>query len=324
MTKVVRKLGFLTGNLILRWPIYWSLAAARVFKPFHFLFLVYPGSDKDLDGYCPRWLAKSWLFSKKPTIGGVISKGRGVGRIRGLTLVVPNTVDEFRAKSVVCQEVLNRLERMGSLLGVKSIAIAGQVPGIIIQKGFRLNKPFVEGSKGTVFCVIETVDEAAKRHNLSTGKYKIAVVGVGYIGGLLVDVLMEYGHDVIGIDTKTKRERVTSESHPLKQADLVVVLLPKGSDFDPYILYLKKGAIVIDDTHPKIRKKPPGIIFYKVAVGMKGVKFLPRLPGYKSNWIPGCAAEAMCVAFDEKFRHATPREFNGKAKDLGFFAYLDS
>ena len=308
-------------NLILRWPIYGSLAAARVFKPFHFLFLVYPGTDRDLDGYCPRWLAKSWIFSKKPTIGGFISKGRG---IRGLTLVVPNTVSEFRAKSVVCQEVIDRLGRMGALLGVRSIAIAGQVPGVMIQKGIRLNKPFVEGSKGTVFCVIEKVDEAAKRHKLTAGKYRIAVVGVGYIGSLLMDVLIEYGHDVIGLDIKTKRNGVTSESHPLTQADLVIVLLPKGSDFDPYVPYLKKGAIVIDDTHPKIRNKPSGIIFYKVAVGMKGVKFLPRLPGYKSNWIPGCAVEAMCVAFDEKFRHAAPKEFNGKAKDLGFFAYLDS
>lgn len=321
---VLRKIVFLLFSLVLRWPIWGVLALARIFKPFDYLFLVYPGTDKDLDGYCPRRLAKSWLFSKKPTIGGIISKSAGG---RGLILVVPNTVKEFLFSKEVCKEVMRRLEFVKKIVGAKSIAIAGQMPGMISRHNLDLEKPFVRGNKGTVFCIMETISEVMLKHDLKVGEFKIALVGVGYVGSLLMSSLQQMGHDIAGVDIHINRNGVLlkEESKPLlKEADMVIVLTPKGEDFAPYAADLKIGAIVIDDTHPKITQRPIGVNFYKVAVGLNGTKFLPRLPGYRPDWIPGCAVEAIYSASTGQFNGCSQEEFNQKAKELGFFAHLVS
>lgn len=321
---VLRKVAFITVSLILRWPAWGILGLVRIFKPFDYLFLVYPGTDNDLDGYCPRRLAKSWLFSKKPAIGGIISKSVGG---RGLILVVPNTIKEFLSHKDVCEKVMQRLERIKAIVGAKSIAIAGQVPGMLSRHNLFLEKPFVRGNKGTVFCIMETVYEVMKKHGLEPGEFRIVVVGVGYVGTLLLSSLKELGHNIVGVDIRVNRKGVflPQESHPLlKEADMVIVLTPRGSDFAPYVSDLKIGAIVIDDTHPKIIQRPVGVNFYKVAVGLKGVKFYPRLPGYRAEWVPGCAVEAIYSAATGQFNGSSQEEFNQKAKELGFFARLVS
>ena len=101
-TRLMRKVGLLLVSLFLRWPIWLMLSFCRLagIRFFDYLFLVYPGTDSDLDGYCPRWLARSWFFRDKPVIAGVISKGVAGGR--GLVLAVPNTVAELHKSSKVC------------------------------------------------------------------------------------------------------------------------------------------------------------------------------------------------------------------------------
>jgi len=322
----LRKAGFLAMSLFLRWPIWgilWFLKVTGI-KPFNYLFLVYPGTDADLDGYCPRWLAKSWLFSKKPTLGGVISKGSGG---RGLTLVVPNTVQEFHENPDVCEKVMKRLEWIKNLVGANSIAIAGQVPGMLVRHGIQIERPFVRGNKGTVFCITETIERVMRKKSFMIGKFKIALLGVGYVGRVLMDFLEAKGHQVTGVDINISRQGVKAQSDApeiLRSADMVVVLTPKGSDFVPYSPFVKRGAVVIDDTHPKIRQKLKGVEFYKVAVGMEGVKFYPRLPGYQSDWIPGCAVEAIVAANTGEFNGCKQEIFNKEARELGFFAHLVS
>ncbi len=321
-----RKAGFLTVSLFLRWPIWLSLWLLKIvgLKFFSYLFLVYPGTDADLDGYCPRWLAKSWIFSKKPTVGGIISKGSGG---RGLTLVVPNTVQEFHKNRDVCEKTMKRLEWIKNLAGAKSIAIAGQVPGMLVRHGIDIDQPFVRGNKGTVFCIVETIERVMRKKSLITGKFQIALLGVGYVGRVLMNYLETKGHQVIGIDISINRQGVKLQSEApevLRHADMIVVLTPKGSDFMPYSPFIKRGSVVIDDTHPKIRQRLKGVEFYKVAVGMDGVNFYPRLPGYRSDWIPGCAVEAIVSAATTSFNGHPQRIFNQKARDLGFFAHLVS
>jgi hypothetical protein len=316
---ILRKVGFFALSIIFRWPIWLMLGICRLagIKFFDYLFLVYPGTDKDLDGYCPRWLAKSWIFRNKPVIGGVISKGSGG---RGLILVVPNTVVEFRSNKDVCEKIIHRLNWIKELVGAKSIALAGQVPGIIVRHGIELVEPFVRGNKGTVFCVSEAIREVMKKHKLTPGQFNIVVLGVGYVGGVLMSFLKEEGYKVIGIGIKPRPD--TPEI--LAGADMVVVLLPRGEDFAPYARYIRSGTIVIDDTHPKIHKRPNDFFFYKVAVGIKGVKFFPRLPGYKADWIPGCAVEAIVSAATGNFNGTSQVFFNQKARELGFYAHLAS
>jgi hypothetical protein len=320
----LRQAGFLLVSLILRWPVWGILRIARVFD---YIFLVYPGSASDLDGYCPRKIARSWLFSGKPTVGGIISAGK-IG-VRGIYFVVPNTAKEFFENNAVCQEVKKRLEWIKNLLGkrAKAVAIAGQVPSAFVKNGDPLEEPFVRGNKGTVFCVMETLHEAMKKQGLEVGKAKIAIIGIGYVGGLLFDALKAEGQDVIGVDIEFRKSGVALKEDGevlISIADVVIALTPKGSDFLPYVKRLKKDAIIIDDTHPKIKMEdqPEGMIFYKVAVGLEGVKFLPQLPGYRADWIPGCAVEAILTARTGEFNGVSQKEFNHRARSFGFFAHL--
>jgi hypothetical protein len=322
VTRILRNVGFLTINLVLRWPIWIVLAIVRYFyKFFDYLLLVYPGTDSDLYGYCPKKLAKSRLFSKNPTIAGIISKG-SVGR--GLTLVVPNTASDFSTDDDVGKEVMRRLVWIQQIIGAKSIALAGRLPSIISRSGNSLNKPFVRGYMGTVFCVMETISQVMQTHGIDIKHTRIAVVGIGYTGGQLLDTLKREGFDATGIDIYSMQSGVVLQERAaviLGKADIVVVLTAEGSDFVHYVKHLKKKAIIIDDTHPKITEQPSEMTFYKVAVGMKDVKFHPRLPGYKRDWIPGCAVEAMVVTTGD-FDNTSQEEFNKRAKELGFFAHM--
>jgi hypothetical protein len=310
--KIVRYVGFLTLNLFLRWPIWTLLFVLRPFEIFKYLFLVYPGTDSDLDGYCPRWLAKSWVFSKKPTIGGFISGG-------GLVLVVPNTVHDFKNGEKVSEEVVRRMVKIKNLTKAKAIALAGQLPGVVSRKGIPIGNPIVQGNKGTVFSVMETLNEAVNKHNINLKEAKVALIGVGYVGQLLLESLEKEGCHPIGVDVHGTP--YYENRGAVSCADIVIVLTAKGSDFAPYAKELKEGAIVIDDTHPRIREKPEGIFFYKVALGLKGVNFTPRLPGYHNDWIPGCVVEAIVASATGSF-NGEQSDFNQRAKELGFFAHM--
>ncbi len=313
INKLVRYVGFLAMNLVFRWPIWILLYLAKPLKIIKFLFMVYPGRESDLDGYCPRRLAKSWVFSKKPVIGGLMLGG-------GLVLVVPNTVEEFERDFDTSDRVVERLVWISKLINAKAIALAGRLPGIISRKKGHLEKPIVRGNRGTVFCVMETLYRVINEHKIDADKVEVSVVGIGYVGRMLIDNLKEEGFNVIGIDIEgtefySNRERI-------KTSDIVIVLTPRGDDFSPYIEELKEGAIVIDDTHPKIIERPEKNPFYKVAIGREGVKFIPRLPGYKPDWIPGCVIEAMVAAETGYFNHLSQQEFNRMARELGFFALM--
>ncbi len=314
----LRKMAFILFSLILRWPILISLFfISRFIKLFDYLFLVYPGSDKDLDGYCPRWLANSFLFKEKPVVGGIISKGQ-TGQ-RGLVLVVPNKAFEFKQKEVSLR-IKKRLERFRKITRAKKIALAGQAPGFM-KKAVGLGDPFVEGVKGTVFCIVETLKEIARKEKINK-EAMIVVVGVGRTGQAVMNYLAELKMNVVGVDVirkkGEKRVVLTSDaSEVLCKGDIIIVLTPKGSDFLPYLKNLKKDAIVIDDTHPKMKVKKASQKIYKVAVGVSGVKFYPRLPGYKKDWIPGCTTEAIVEA-TTRSGEESQQNFNRLARKIGF------
>lgn len=88
MKTYLRKFMFVSTSLVLRYPIFLVLIMLRPFNLFQYIFLVYPGKDKDIEGYCPLWLAKSSLSSGKPTLAGIITKS--TLNDRGLILVLPN------------------------------------------------------------------------------------------------------------------------------------------------------------------------------------------------------------------------------------------
>lgn len=309
-------------SVTMRWPILAVLTFCRFFKV-NCIFTVYPGSQRDVDGYFPRglkWFLKP-IASGKPFVAGMITTGNGLGR--GLVLAVPNSIDQIRSDKQLVGKIMKRLKLTRQLTGAKTIAIAGQGPRYF-KSHHPYTEPFVYGLRGRVFSVVETVERIMEKHQLEQGKTTVAILGIGEIGEAIIENLREKGVRAVGIDIQVKDGRVVLCSEGmirLKEADLVVVQTPRGDDVVPYYAELKKTAILVDDSHPRITTKPSEIHFYKVAIGRPGVQFRPPLPGYEHYWIPGCVQESMVVA--ETGNHElSQEEFNERAKELGFFAHL--
>ena len=112
--RVMRQSAFVFFNLILRLPVWGLLGLLRPIRPFRYLFLVYPGSNQDLAGYCPRWLLQTPLFKGRPTIGGIITSNRE-HKVRGRVLVIPNTIAEMQSNPELCKKIKFRLEQIQKL-----------------------------------------------------------------------------------------------------------------------------------------------------------------------------------------------------------------
>ena len=69
-------------------------------------------------------------------------------------------------------------------------------------------------------------------------------------------------------------------------------------------------------------KKPDKSYFYKVATGIDSVKFIPKLPGYKADWIPGCCIESIIHSEFGNSSFSSQELFNKNAKNLGLRALL--
>ena len=307
--------------ILFRRPILALLSLCRFLK-FSCIFTVYPGSQKDIDGYVPPgfgWIKH--LASGKPFLAGVITTGNGLGR--GLILAVPNTVDQFKADRNLVGDIMTHLKRTKTLIGAKTIAVAGQGPRFF-KSHFPYEQPFVYGLKGRVFSVVETVERVAEKHGLPRAGTTVAILGVGEIGQAIIANLREKGYRAIGIKIRIAKRRIgigREGLEALKGADLIVVQTPRGDDVVPYYDNLKKTAILIDDAHPRITVKPGEVKFYKVAIGRTGVELKPPLPGYEKYWIPGCVHESLVVAESGK-TDMSQEEFHARSKELGFFAHL--
>jgi len=287
---------------------------------FDYVFLVYPGTDKDLDGYAPRWLAKKSVYRSKLSLAGIITKPKGGVIGRGLILVIPNTVRNMLAISSDCVSLKENLQKMAEKLSLKAVAIAGRAPSIFLHHGIELDELFVQGTKGMVFCTIKTVEDVFQKHSLSVEDTKICIFGSGRVGTTIADYLKSYSYNVSLTTANSifdEKEADTSVADiSLKNADVVIVISAKGSDIYPYMKHLKDGAIIIDDTHPRMLRPFKRGFVYRASLGIDGLKFTPSLPSYNSDSIPGCVIEAIVQSSSGKIE--TQQEFNEKATAIGF------
>ena len=305
--RYLKKVLFLTTGFILRYPIFLLLFLLRPFKLFQYIFLVYPGKDKDIDEYCPLWLAKSILFSAKPSIAGIITKSNT--NTRGLVLVVPNSTLDLIHKKDIAVNIIKNLNRIAKIVGANTIGMAGQGPGIMQKHNIETGEKFMYGTMGTLFSISQTINAAVKKNNFSKNA-KIVIVGKSFISKGLINFLNKYEYC-------TSEINISDGPSFIKDADIVVVITLSGKLFYPFMPYLKNPSIVIDYTHPKMLKKPNYSYFYKVATGIDGVKFIPKLPGYKANWIPGCCIESIVHSECGNTPFSNQELFNQSAQNLG-------
>ena len=102
---------------------------------FNYIFFIYPGTERnlaDIEEYCPSFLIGKGPFAKKIVLCGLIAKGPGG---RGLVVGTFTTTLGFIKNKSLITETYNNLESLRSKIGAKSIALAGQLPGLFLRGG---------------------------------------------------------------------------------------------------------------------------------------------------------------------------------------------
>lgn len=296
----------------------------RLKRPiFKFIFLVYPGTIKQIQSYIPLWY--------KPYIPLVSFIGIVTGKYRGLVLSIPWTLEELEDENNSLKrigKIISKIDRIAGFIDVQGIALAGRLPGILTQGGYEFSLPLVRGDMGSVYTVLGAIDSVVRLMKLNT--IKIGVLGgYGFIGSRVVKALKEH-YDVVGVDPRILRkngERLQMYRDPaeLSNCDLIVVLTARGEQIEGAVEHFKKGVIVIDDTHPQLPRrliksieKKEGKVF-KSVLTFDGLKFWPPLPNWEDNWLPGCCLEAIVISLSKK-QIKNQEEFNVVASQLGFWA----
>ncbi len=306
------------------WPIVFlpvcKLAKRLGRTIFKFIFLVYPGTLDQVKGYVPLWYRA--LASMISVIGVV------TGKYPGLVLTIPWTLEELEDENHR-HERLARLAReltnLAENIGAESVALAGRLPGVLLRNGYELKKPFIKGEKGAVFTVVETVRQALDGTDPAT--VRIAVLGGrGFVGTPVVTSLRQLGGKVIAVDPRARNGKGTRDPLAVQNCDVVVVLTATGEQAETSVEYLKQGALVVDDTHPQLPRriisaiKAKGGTVTKATLTLDGTRFLPRLPKWQPDWLPGCCVEAIVVAANNDTVIASQQDFDRLANKLGFQA----
>jgi hypothetical protein len=319
-----------TLSTVFRWPLWGILFLSRIFVSWRTLFVIYPGDLSDIKAYSPDsliWLRDTWLFRSKPQFAGIqIRKGgKGTEAYWGIVVYISSTTDELRRDKQLVLNIMQRLRFICRLLGIQIIACAGQIPGIMSKHNIEIEKPFIDGRLGSSFSVISTVNKTYEIHNIQKDQKLLVIVGIGFLGKTVIENLQTSGYRVQGIDIVTTKAGVhigDSAVKTLSKADVVVVLTPRGQDFVPYQKHLKPGAIIIDDTHPRLRQQIEKNPMYKVALEWPGFEFIPRLPGYKKQWIPGCMIEAIVKSYSKQWC-SSYQNFSKTAQHIGIGVLIE-
>lgn len=292
-------------------------------KLFDFAVLVYPGTQKDVSTYMP-----SDFFRKlMPTISIVGFIKNNNDKKRGIILATKYYIKEVEENK---NKIVKIVKKKLKILGVKKVALVGRLPKILFEADKSL---FVEGKTGTVFTVISAVKKTIEELNLNYSKITIGVIGVGFIGKEVLENLKNMNFmSIIGFDIRTEKDIISGNtiksSNPkvLEKCDLLVILTANGDDIVGLIPSFKNEVIVLDDTHPSISKDNIKRInsgkegsVYKVAAAMSNTIIFPEIPGFKSDWIPGCIVETIVSSYENN-GWRDQDDFNKLAEKFGFYA----
>jgi hypothetical protein len=227
--KYLRQLTFiifyLTWLLVLRW----------VTNP-RILFLVY-GPQDDQRSYWPEWFNK-FLLPVFPV---------GLMRRRNLWgWVIASTINVDDLENVDMEHLFTMVTK---IFGTQVVcALAGRLPGVARKKRIEIRHPFVDGSMGTRYTILEAALAAASHLEKEPRRLVVAVLGGrGYTGTNVVKDLSIHFYKVIGIDPQyalqpslpnRENQSFSPNVADVGLADIVIVLTAKGDECADMIPYL--------------------------------------------------------------------------------------
>jgi hypothetical protein len=302
----------------------------RLFMKFDYIFFTYAGGKKDVRGYGPVFISRL-LPSIIPV--GYMRKKEGIGR--GIVLGTARSARDFYNPESVFT-ALAVLARWRKKTGAVALALGGQLPSIMEKNGVGLRPPYVKSIYGTVFILHAIVSRLIEDNRLVPEKLTVGIIGIGFIGSALTKYFSGLYKTVIAVDNRLdpgsswpRNVTYTDDHSKLRTCDIVILLTGRGDDAAAAFRHFKKNVIVIDDAHPqlsrdyieKIRLEKQGSV-NKAVVGLEGIRYIPKLPGFKADWIPGCAVEVI-VATKFGFTYQSQDEFNSLAVKAGFFPVVE-
>ncbi len=297
----------------------------RLFVKYDYIFFTYAAGKKDIRGYGPVFISR--LLPLIIPVG-YLKKKEGVGR--GIMLGTAKDARYFAEPGKI-SSMFSTLETWRGKTGARSIAIGGQLPSVIVKRGIDIAPPFVKGVYGTVYILDSIISAIVKERNIDPGKFTAGIIGIGFIGAPLARRLAEIYSRVVAVDNRLdpsaswpSNVEYTDEHSKLASTDLTVLLTGRGDDAASAFHHFKQGIIIVDDAHPqlsreyiqKVRDEKQGSVF-KAVVGLPGVRYVPKLPGFRADWVPGCAVEGI-VAARFGYNYNSQEEFNRLADELGF------
>jgi len=304
-------------------------------KLIDFITLVYPGTDRDIKSY----VLFKWIRAFLPIISvvGVFIYRNGKKFRLGLTVATGYSAEEMEKNKILLLQIRSSLLKFAENIGVKSVAMVGRMPSIMVKMGIPIEPPLLSGNKGTLFALTETIKDVLQKEKLFPEEIVIGILGVGYIGRTLFECLKKMKFAGIrAVDVRFKvsvwnKNRIKLGNDPklLEECNVVVVLTPRGSDLKKYLPYLRNGVIIIDDTHPKIPKNLLGDLIrlkkakiYKVLLTLKKMKIFPSWPGYSNYSLPGCTIEAIVTSINRNIPFSSQISFTEAARKIGLQTLL--
>ena len=230
----------------------------------------------------PKALARKWRehsfpivneigFKNFPTFGSRTKKS-----IKGWVIFIANDTKELLENNRLRKKKILQAARLAKTLGAKVIGMGGLIASFA-QGGRWLSEQlkgvgFSTGHAYTIGNILEIMDDCVERVGLDIQKATVAVVGAaGSIGSGCVRLLAERSPKsifLIDLNTFNARQKLEAldfavkEKSPriktvfsnsladMKKADIVIVATNSPTSLIAS-KYLKRGALVIDDSFPK-------------------------------------------------------------------------
>lgn len=310
MLTLLRQIVFLLIGTLLRWPLWLLIAILGYFKIFKMIFLVYPTDEVECSKFCPAIPLLRRFFSGRPTAGGLITDGY---RPIGIYFVIPDLPQDLARKKnrQLAENIVQRLLWIRRLAGAQTIGLAGQLGPIFERRhNIPMDPPLFSSTNGNIFSIHEAINWAGRQKNLFQIRQKIAILGGGELGEALLCYLKRQGYHCNIVDVRYTRrgkiKQITSETNVqnLYEADFVVNLLPKGSDFlsSNFQNTIRSRSTIIDFSRPAI---PEDSIPQRVYRGNRlrriDMRFVLALPGgWKQQELPACSLPALLAALTGK------------------------
>ena len=281
-------------------PLVIALPLVRLI-PWQIIWVVNAGSESDRRAYAVFARIGRILHIDVGPIG--LFRIAGIGW--GLIVATPSTNDELRSSEQRCRRLVADVRRFRG----RRIALAGVIPSCLSrhQAWPEDDDRFVKGQYATVHMIRRNVEDVHRRHK-ELAKLPIAIVGVGATGRLVANDLAFSGYPMVALDVRPEAAADLHEGVRFVGSDTdslgdvgVVVLLSTGGDAGVSSIAhaLRPGTAVVSDTHPKVSRAAArdlharGVHVYESALTRHGTRFVPKLPRWPADTIPGCVAQAI-------------------------------